>query len=108
MQHGVERDFLDLGHRDDIAGHAGVGFDVLFALQHEQMAHFEWLAAIANEQLRIAPDCSLEYPKRCELAYKRVDHDFEHMGEHMFFGIRLRADFSRRTAATLEEERRIA
>ena len=35
VQHGVEMDFLDLGHAGDVAGHGVVDLHVVLALQFE-------------------------------------------------------------------------
>ena len=59
VQHGVERDFVDLGDGRDVAGHARIGFDVLLALQQEQVADLERLAAVADEELRSRRDRAL-------------------------------------------------
>ena len=53
VQHAVEFDIVDLGHRGDIARNRAVDLDLLAALDHEQVRHLERLAPVADEQLRV-------------------------------------------------------
>jgi ABC-type tungstate transport system permease subunit len=48
VQHGVEVQLVDLGHGADVARHRAGHLDVVLALQHEQVAHLERLAAVAH------------------------------------------------------------
>ena len=54
VQHAVELDLVDLRDRRDVAGHRAIDLDVLAALQHEQVPDLERLAAVADEELRVA------------------------------------------------------
>ena len=66
-------DLLDLRDRRDVAGNGPVDLDVLRALQHEQVADLERLAAVADEELRVARDRALVHAEDAELADERVD-----------------------------------
>jgi hypothetical protein len=83
VQHGVALDFVDLGHGADVSGNAGVGLDGVLALQQEQMADLERLAAVPGEQLGVARNRSLVNAEHRQLADEGVDHHLEYVGQHM-------------------------
>ena len=93
VQHAVELDLVDLGHGADVARHDLVDLDVLLALQHEQMPDLERLAAVADEELRVACDRALVHAEDAELAHERVDDDLEHVREHVLRRIGLGVEF---------------
>ncbi|EEF93536.1 hypothetical protein CATMIT_01832, partial [Catenibacterium mitsuokai DSM 15897] len=68
VQHRVEMQLVDLGHRGDVAGHGLLDLDVVAALELEQMADLERFLAVVDEQLRVLPDCALVDPEHAELA----------------------------------------
>ena len=80
----------------------------LLALQHEQVADLERLAAVADEELRVLGDRALVHAEDAELADERVHHDLEDVREDVLRGIGLRAELLRGLALALHEERRIA
>ena len=92
VQHAVELDLVDLRHRGDVAGHGAVDLDVLAALQHEQVADLERLAAVADEELRVLGHRALVHAEDAELADERVDHHLEHVREHVLLRVGLRAE----------------
>ena len=53
-------------------GHRAVDLDVLAALQHEQVPDLERLAAVADEELRVARDRALVDAEHAELADERI------------------------------------
>jgi len=108
VQHGVEVDVLDLGHGGDVAGHGLVDFHVVLALQLEKMPDLERLAAVADEELRVAPDGALEHAEHRSLADERVDDDFEHVRDHVLLRIRRGADFNGGGDLAFIEGRRVA
>ena len=68
VQHGVELDLLDLGHRADVAGDQRVGLDVFLALELVEVADLERPLAVADEELRVLRDRALvdaEYARPC-------------------------------------------
>ncbi len=108
VQHGVEVQVVDLGHRGDVAGHRAVDLDVVLALDAEQVADLERLAAVVDEQLRILLHRALVHAEDAQLAHERVVGDPEHVGDHV--RIRVRGQFQRPGfgAAALEEQGRVA
>ena len=108
VQHGVEMDVLDLGHRSDFSGAGLVHLDVLLALQPEQVPDLERLAAVVDEQLRVAAHRALVHAEHAELAHERIVDDLEHVGQHV--PVRVRARRHRLVAAVLaaHEGRRVA
>ena len=72
------------------------------------MADLERLAAVADEELRVARDRALVHAEDAELADERIHHDLEHVREHVLGRIGLRAELDRGRAFALGEERRIA
>ncbi len=108
VQHAIELDLVDLRHRGDVAGDDAVDLDALAALQQEEVADLERLAAVADEELRVLRHRALVHAEDAELADEGVDDDLEHVRERVLFRIGLRAEFDRRVALTLVEQRRIA
>ena len=101
-------DLVDLGHRGQVARHRAVDLDVLAALQHEQVADLERLASVADEELRVARHRALVHAEYAELADEGIDDDLEHVREHVLSGSGTEAEFARRVAFALVEQRRIA
>ena len=93
VQHAVEVDLVDLRDGRDVARHRAVDLDVLAALQHEQVPDLERLAAVADEELRVARHRALVHAEDAELADERIDHDLEHVREHVLRRIGLRMEF---------------
>ncbi len=54
VQHGIEVQFVELGHRADVARHRQRHLVVLLALHAEQVRDLDRLARVADEQLRAA------------------------------------------------------
>ncbi len=111
VQHAVEVDLVDLRDRGDVARHRGRHVDRLRALQHQQVPDLEGLAAAADEQLRVLGDRALVHAEDAELADVRIDHDLEHVRQHVLLRIGLGAEFLDRLAVdhlALVEERRVA
>ena len=108
VQHAVEIDLVDLGHRRDVAGNRAIRLDALAALEEEEMPHLERLAAVADEELRVPGYRSLVHAEDAELADERVDDDLEHVREDVLLRIRFRPELLRRVAFALEEQRRVA
>ena len=92
VQHGVEVDLLDLGHRADVAGHERVGLDEVLALQQVQVADLERLLAVADEELRVLGDRALVHAEDADLADERIDHHLEDVREHVLLRVGLGAD----------------
>ena len=86
VQHRIELDFVDLGHRADVARHALRYLDVVLALEQEQVSDLERLAAVADVELAVAGDRALVDPEHAHLADVRIDGYLEHVREHMFGG----------------------
>src|SRR5207247_347904 len=59
VQHAVELDLLDLGHRADVPRNERVGLDVVLALYRKQVPDLEGAPAVADEELRVRSDRSL-------------------------------------------------
>ena len=83
VQHRVVGDLVDLGHRHDVARQRPADLHMLLALQHEQVADLERLAAVAHIQLAVGGDGALVDPEDAHLAHVRVDRHLEHMREHV-------------------------
>jgi hypothetical protein len=83
VQDGVVMNVFHLGDGADIAGDARIHFQVLAALDLEQMAHLERFARIADEQLAVGFHGSLVHAEDAELAHERVVADLEHVGDHV-------------------------
>jgi hypothetical protein len=86
VQHGVEVDVVDLGHGDDVARHRARHLDMVLALQHEQVADLERLAAVADVELAVPGDRALVDAEDAHPADIGVDGDLEDMGQHMQAG----------------------
>ena len=76
-----------------IARNGAVDLDVLAALQHEQVPDLERLAAVADEELRVARHRALVHAEDAELADERIHHDLEHVREHVLLRIGLGVEF---------------
>ncbi len=83
VQHGVEMDLVDLGHRRDVARQHARHLHVVLALQHEQVAHLEGLAAVADVELAVARERALVHAEDAHLADIGVDRDLEHVRQHV-------------------------
>jgi hypothetical protein len=59
---------------------------MVLALQHEQVAHLEGLAAVADVELAVLGDRALVHAEDAHLADVGVDRDLEDMGQHMQAG----------------------
>ena len=92
VQDCVELHFVDLGHRTDIAGNAGIDFHGFSAAQLEQMAHTKRSSRVANAELAIFLYRALVYAKDTEAAYKGIDIDLKSMRENGLVGVRLEMD----------------
>ena len=108
VQHRIEVDFLDLGDRGDVAGNRLVDFDVVLALELEQMPDLERLLAVVDQQLRILLHRALIDTEHRELADERIVDDLEHVGDDVLFRIGHGLDRRCRRADALDERRRIA
>ena len=108
MQHRVEFDFIHFCYRTNIARNTPGHFDMLFPLQAIQMGYLERLACIADKQLAIRRDRALVNTENSHAPDKRVDHDLEHMGDHMFIGIRLHFYRLGIVPLALDKRRRVA
>ena len=108
VQHGVEMDLVDLGHRADVARHRLRDLDVILALQLEQVRELDRLARVAHEQLRARPHRALVHAEDAELADERIDRDLEHVRDDVLRRIRAHGDALGRVAFALQERRRIA
>ena len=107
VQHGVEVDLVDLGHRDDVARHGAGHLDVLLALQHEQVPHLEGLAAVADVELAVLGDRALVDAEDAHAADVGVDRDLEDMRQHVLGGVGLGVHGLRRRALAVEEVGRV-
>ena len=94
VQHAVEFDLVDLRHRGDVARNRAVHLHALAALQQEEVADLERLAAVADEELRVAGDRALMDAEDAELADERIDDDLEHVREHVLLRVGLRAELA--------------
>ena len=81
-------DFFDLGHRADVAGHAGVDFGAILALQLEQVSDPEGLACVADVELGVLRHGSSMDAEDAELADKCVNRDLEDVGQALLLRIR--------------------
>ena len=64
-------------------GSARRNLDVVLALEHEQVADLEGLAAIADVEQAVLGHRSLVDAKHAHLADERIDRDLEHVREHV-------------------------
>ena len=87
VQHGVEVDLVDLGHRHDVTRHGALHLHMLLALQHEQVRHLEGFAAVAHVQQAALRHGALVHAHHAQAAHKRVDGDLEHVGQHVARGV---------------------
>ncbi len=108
VQHGVEVQLVDLGDGADVARHTLRHLDVLLALQHEEVADLERLAAVADVELAVLRDGALVDAEHAHAADVRVDRDLEDMGQHMAGRVGGGLDRLRLGALALEELRRVA
>jgi hypothetical protein len=83
-------------------------FDVLPALQHEQVADLERLAAVADVEQAVARDRALVDAEDAHLADIRVDGDLEHMRDDVLGRVRLGMKLLRLGTFALEKLRRVA
>ena len=108
VEHAVEFDVVDLGHRCDIARKRTVDLDLFTTLDHEQMRNLEGFAAIADEQLGVLGHRALMHAKYSQLADERVDHHFEHMRQHVLLRVGFGVKLDRAIAFAFGKQRRIA
>ena len=108
VQHRIEVDLVDLGHRADVARLAALHLDMVLALQHEQVPHLEGLAAIADVELAVFGDGALVDAEDAHLADVRVDRDLEHMRDHVLGRVGVGVHRLRVGALALQEFRRVA
>jgi hypothetical protein len=99
--------FVDLGHRGDVAGNGLVDLHVLLAAQPEQVADLERLAPVVDEQLGVAADRALVDPEHAELADERVVDDLEHVGDDVPARVGMGIQRLLAVAVALEQLRRI-
>src|SRR3546814_11454130 len=83
VEHGIEMQVVDLGHRGDVAGDRLLDLDVVLALQLEQVRDLERLAAVADEQLRILAHRALVDAEHPQLPEERIVGDPGHIGHHV-------------------------
>ena len=79
-------------------GQRPVDLDVSCALQHEQVADLERLAAVADEKLRVLRDRALVDAEDAQLADERIHDDLEHVREHVLLGSGTDAKLDRRSS----------
>jgi len=108
VQHRAQVQFLDLGDRGDVAGHGAFDLLVLASAQPEQVADLEWLAAVADEQLRFAPHGALVDPEHAQLADEGVVHDAEHRRQYMRLRVRGGGEWPGTGPFSLEERWSVA
>ena len=90
-------------------GTASVDLDVVLALQHEEVADLERLAAVADEELGVLGDRALVDAEDAELARRRDrSRTLKTCASTCFFGSGASANSCARLAFALVEERRIA
>jgi hypothetical protein len=80
-------DFLDLGHRADVAGNDGIDFAMFLALQVENVAEFHGFLGVADDDVSAAGGLALVHAEDGQFADERVGGDFEDMGQQGFAGI---------------------
>ncbi len=83
VQHAVELDLLDLGHRADVPRNERIGLDVVLALYRKQVPDLEGAPAVADEELRVRGDRSLVHAEDPHLADEGIDDHLEHVREHV-------------------------
>src|ERR1700687_1853057 len=93
MKHRIEVDFVDLGHRPQVAGNEGVGLHILLALKLIDVARLEGALALTDIERRVLSHCALVDAKYGNFAHVGVHDDLEDMSENMLAGIRLRMEF---------------
>ena len=108
VQHGIEMDLVDLGHRHDVPGQRMRHLDVVLALEHEQVPDLERLAAVADVELAVARDRALVHTKDAHLADIGVDRDLEHMRQHVQRRVRLGLHGHGLSALANDEARRVS
>ena len=79
VQHGVVVDLFHLGHRAQVAGQTHGDLAPLRALQAEQVRDLEWLARVADVELRARLDRALVDAKDAELPDEGIDAHLEHV-----------------------------
>jgi hypothetical protein len=107
VQHRVEADLVDLGDGGDVAGHRLRHLDVVLALQHEEAAHLERLAAVADVEEAVARDGALVHAEHAHAADERVDRDLEDVGQDMAGGVGHGDDRLGGVALAAQELRRV-
>ena len=107
-RYGVVVDFLHLGHGAHVPRQAHGYLAPFRALQPEQVRDLEWLAGVADVELRARSHGALMDAKQAELAHERIDADLEHVRDDV--PGRVGRDLHRLSAVAvvLEELRRIA
>ena len=105
VQHRVEVDLVDLGHRDDVAGQSAWHFDMVLTPQHEQVADLERFAAVTDVQQAVSGHRSLMDPEDPHAADEGVHRDLEDMRQHMLRRVGVRMHRLRRRALAFEEVR---
>ena len=108
VQQRVKADLVDFCYAANITGHAPFDFLVLLALQFQQVPDLERFAPVTDIQLAVPGHRPLVYPEYPQLADKRVDIDFEHVGYHVPAGVRADFDLFSRVPFAAEDGRRIA
>src|SRR3546814_4821537 len=75
--------------RGDVARDRLRDFDVVLALDAEQVRDLERLLAVVDEQLRVLLHRALVDAEHAELADERIVDDAEHVGDHVRVGMGL-------------------
>ncbi len=107
VQHGVEGDVVDLGHRGQVARQRLVDLDVGLALQHEQVADLERLARVADVELAVLGDAPLPDAEDPHAPGVRVHRDLEDMRQHVHRRVGHGVHRLGSVALAVEEVRRI-
>ena len=81
---------------------------MLFALQLVQMRDLEWLAPVADEQLRAGAHRALMHAEHAEAADERIDADLEHVRDHVTLRVGRHLHALGRGSLAFQERRRIA
>jgi hypothetical protein len=108
VQHAVEDDVVDLGHRADVARHEPRHLDHLLALQQERVRDLERLLAVADVELRVRADRALVHAEHADLADEGVVPDLEHVREHVLLRIGFGTELLGLVALAAHEQRRVA
>src|SRR3546814_991590 len=93
--------------RGDVARDRLRDFDVVLALDAEQVRDLERLLAVVDEQLRVLLHRALVDAEHAELADERIVDDAEHVGDHVRVGIGTGLDRRGVRANALRERRRV-